>query len=214
MEAVRAAVIDGYSQLTRGGLEVGGVLFGRRDGETLHVAASLPISCQHAYGPTFTLSDSDLVGLAKSLKSSSARPGLRGLEPVGWYHSHTRSGLEFSEHDLEVHNRCFPEAWQVALVLRPEWMKPTRAAFFVRDAQGIPRQDPEFVVQPLAGIRRIIHAAPAAPPAAPPPAPAAAKGPPPAVELPLPSFAQSPIRAAGPSRRWWVWFAVAWSVAG
>ncbi len=38
--------------------------------------------------------------------------------------------------------------------------------------------------------------------------------PPPTVELPLPSFAQSPVRAAGPSRRWWVLFAVAWSVAG
>jgi proteasome lid subunit RPN8/RPN11 len=145
MEQVRAAVVDGYYRLVRGGLEVGGLLLGRRDGETLHVTASRPIPCQHAYGPTFTLSDSDLEGLEKLLEASSSEPGLTGLVPVGWYHSHTRSDLELSGRDLEVHNRWFPEVWQVALVLRPERMRPTRAAFYVPDAQGVLRQEPEFV---------------------------------------------------------------------
>ena len=140
MEEVRAAVIQGYFRLARGGLEVGGLLLGRRDGGTLHIAASRPIPCQHAYGPAFTLSDSDLAGLAKLLEASSSEPELKGLVPVGWYHSHTRSDLELSDRDLEVHNRWFPEAWQVALVLRPERARPTRAAFYVRDAQGLPRQ--------------------------------------------------------------------------
>ena len=31
MEAVRAAVVEGYYKLARGGVEVGGVLFGRRN---------------------------------------------------------------------------------------------------------------------------------------------------------------------------------------
>ncbi len=231
MEEVRAAVTHGYFSLARGGLEVGGLLLGRRDGGTLHIAASRPILCQHAYGPTFTLSDSDLAGLAKLLEASSREPELKGLVPVGWYHSHTRGDLELSDRDLEVHNRWFPEAWQVALVLRPERMRPTRAAFYVRDAQGLPRQEPEFVVEPLAVMRRTTRATPAVPrveprqeaPAPPgpaaappttPPAPVAAEGPPPAIELPLPSFAQNPVHAAGPSRRWWLLFALAWSVAG
>ena len=227
MEEVRAAVTHGYFSLARGGLEVGGLLLGRRDGGTLHIAASRPILCQHAYGPTFTLSDSDLAGLAKLLEASSREPELKGLVPVGWYHSHTRGDLELSDRDLEVHNRWFPEAWQVALVLRPDRMRPTRAAFYVRDAQGRPRQEPEFVVEPLAVMRRTIPATPTVPrveprqeapappePAAAPPAPVAAEGPPPAIELPLPSFAQSPVRAPGPSRRWWLLFALAWSVAG
>ena len=227
MEAVRAAVIDGYFKLVRGGLEVGGLLLGRREGETLHIAASRPIPCLHAYGPTFTLSDSDLAGLAKLLEASSRDPELKGLVPVGWYHSHTRSGLELSERDLEVHNRWFPEVWQVALVLRPERMRPTRAAFYVRDAQGLPRQEPEFAVEPLAGVRRTTLEAPAvqrveprqeAParpePATALPAPVAAEAPPPAFDLPLPSFAQAPARAPGPGRRWWLLFVMAWSVAG
>lgn len=226
MEEVRAAVTHGYFSLARGGLEVGGLLFGRRDGGTLRIEGSRPILCQHAYGPAFTLSDSDLAGLAQLLEESSRDPELRGLEPVGWYLSHARSGLELSDRDLEVHNRWFPEAWQVALVLRPERTTPTRAAFYVRDAQGPPRQLPEFVVEPRAGLRQTILATPAvphveprqeapAPPeqAAAPPAPVAAEGPPPAFELPIPSFLQGPAPAPGPGRRWWLLFSLAWSVA-
>jgi proteasome lid subunit RPN8/RPN11 len=227
MEAVRAAVIDGYFRLVRGGLEVGGLLLGRRDGETLHVAASLPIPCQYAYGPTFNLSASELAELSKMMEASSREPKLKGLVPVGWYHSHTRSDLELSKRDLEFHNRWFPEVWQVALVLRPEWKQPTRAAFYVRNAEGLLRQEPEFVVEPLAGLRRTNFATPAVPcveprqeayapaePATPPPAAVAAGAPRPTVELPLPPFTQSPVPAAGPSRRWWLLFALAWCVAG
>ena len=36
---------------------------------------------------------------------------------MGWYHSHTRSEIFLSDADLEIHNRYFPEPWQVALVL-------------------------------------------------------------------------------------------------
>jgi hypothetical protein len=39
MEEVRAAVIWGYVRLAHGGLEVGGLLLGRMDGGTLHIAA-------------------------------------------------------------------------------------------------------------------------------------------------------------------------------
>jgi len=227
MEEVRAAVVDGYLKLVRGGLEVGGLLLGRRDGETLHITASRPILCEYAHGATFTLSNRDLAGLAKLLETSANEPELKDSMPVGWYHSHTRSGLELSERDLEFHNRWFPGAWQVALVLRPEWNNPTRAAFHVRDADGLLRQTPEFVVKPFAGVRGAILETPAAlrveprqeAPAPPEPtvapsAPVTGGEPSPTVELPLPSFTQSPVPAAGPSRRWWLLFAVGWAVAG
>lgn len=216
MEEVRAAVVHGYFSLARVGLEVGGLLLGRRDGGTLHITAARPIFCEHAYGPTFALSDSDLAGLAKLLEAPSREPELRALVPVGWYRSHTRGGLELSDRDLEIHNRWFPEAWQVALVLRPERMRPTRAAFHVRDAQGLPRQAPEFVVEPLAGLHRVIIETPAVPRVEPrqeapaPPEPAVA---PPAVEVSLPAFLQSPAPTAAPRRWWWLLFALAWSVA-
>jgi len=43
------------------------------------VTASRPIACQHAYGPTFALSEGELAGLAKSLEASSSEPELKGL---------------------------------------------------------------------------------------------------------------------------------------
>jgi hypothetical protein len=53
---------------------------------------------------------------------------------VGWYHSHTRSEISLSVQDLEIHNRYFPEPWQVALEVRPHALQPMRAGFLFREA--------------------------------------------------------------------------------
>lgn len=149
VEAVRAAVVDGFYKLPRGGLEVGGVLFGQRSTTSVRIAASRPMACEHAFGPSFILSEKDEAGLKTLLDSAVNDPELNGLVPVGWYHSHTRSEISLSEQDLEVCERYFPEPWQVSLVLRPERMKPTRAQFFLRGAgQG------EFLLEPLRAQRR------------------------------------------------------------
>jgi proteasome lid subunit RPN8/RPN11/cell division protein FtsL len=149
VETVRAAVVEGFYKLARGGLEVGGVLFGQRSGDAVRIMASRPIACEHAFGPSFILSEKDAAGLKTLLDSAVNDAGLSGLVPVGWYHSHTRSELSLSEQDLKVYDRYFPEPWQVSLVLRPERLKPTRANFFVRGAsQG------EFLLEPPRTPRR------------------------------------------------------------
>jgi hypothetical protein len=107
------------------------------------------MACEHAFGPSFILSEKDEAGLKTLLDSAVDEADLSGLVPVGWYHSHTRSEISFSEQDLKVHERFFPEPWQVSLVLRPEKMKPTRAKFFLRGAgQG------EFLIEPLRTQRK------------------------------------------------------------
>ncbi len=144
VEAVRAAVVEGLHKLTRGGLEVGGVLFGQRIGNSVRIVASRPMACEHAFGPSFILSEKDEAGLKTLLDSAVDEADLSGLVPVGWYHSHTRSEISFSEQDLKVHERFFPEPWQISMILRPEKMRPTRAQFFLRGAgQG------EFLLEPL-----------------------------------------------------------------
>jgi proteasome lid subunit RPN8/RPN11 len=149
VETVRAAVVDGFYKLARGGLEVGGVLFGQRSGSSVRITASRPMACEHAFGPSFILSEKDEAGLKRLLDSAVDDPELSGLVPVGWYHSHTRSEISFSEQDLKVQERYFPAPWQVSLVLRPEKMKPTRARFFLRGAsQG------EFLLEPLRTPRK------------------------------------------------------------
>jgi proteasome lid subunit RPN8/RPN11 len=149
LDDIRLAVVDAFFSLPRGGAEIGGVLLGRQENGRVTITESVPLPCEHAFGPSFTLSPKDLAKLEAML------PGLRkvnGPQPVGWYHSHTRSELFLSDADQEIHKRFFPEAWQVALVLKPHTFQPTRAGFFFREEGGLIQGAAcyrEFALDPL-----------------------------------------------------------------
>ncbi|MGH9659324.1 MAG: hypothetical protein ACRD96_12325, partial [Bryobacteraceae bacterium] len=106
LEPIRRSVVDAFFAIPRGGLEVGGVLFGRRDGDTVRIEAYREVECEHAAGPGFTLSARDEARLAACLRDSP-------LQPVGWYRSRTRSPLGIGEADVATHDRHFPAPWQV-----------------------------------------------------------------------------------------------------
>jgi proteasome lid subunit RPN8/RPN11 len=187
LEEIRQAAVDAFFSLPHGGVEIGGVLFGRREGGGVRILAHRALACEHALGPSFTLSENDQARLRELLRD----PEAPGLEPVGWYHSHTRSEMVLSDRDLEIHDRWFPHPWQVALVVRPHALKPARAGLFVRAADGSMRAESsggEFVLQP-----------PAAAPATEPPAASAP-------EPPLPAFLTAP-----PPKRSWRW--LGWAAA-
>src|SRR5436190_13388655 len=134
LDDIRLAVVDAFFSLPRGGAEIGGVLLGRWERGRLTITEYAPLDCEHATGPSFVLSARDEARLSELL--SSAPSAFPGLEPVGWYHSHTRSEIFLSEADLEIHDRYFPESWQVALVMKPHTFQPTRAGIFFREAGG------------------------------------------------------------------------------
>jgi len=52
---------------------------------------------------------------------------------LGWYHTHPRMGVFFSQWDTWLHQNFFPEAWQVALVIEPH---QSIGGFFIRQADG------------------------------------------------------------------------------
>ena len=152
LEEIRLAVTDQFYALPRGGLEIGGVLFGLREGNELRIQDYRMIECEHLTGPSFLLSEKDRAGLARLLEESAKDEKLAGLAPVGWFHSHTRSGIFLSPQDLEIHETFFPEPQQIALVLRPANLDPTRAGYFFRGADGNMTSEcaQEFVVEPVA----------------------------------------------------------------
>lgn len=135
--------LDGFLSFPFGGLEVGGVLFGVREGDVVRVVTSRPVACEHSFGPGYTLSERDQEGL-RQLLEDGGDPGLAGLVPVGWYHSHTRGGLALSPSDRELHERYFGEPWQVAMVLLPRYSKPTRIGLFGRGPDGALPAAPGF----------------------------------------------------------------------
>ncbi len=151
LEQVRRAVLDGFYSLPRGGVEVGGVLYGTHENGLVRISAFRPLPCEHALGPTFVLSENDEAALADLLAGPRIGRGLEGLVPVGWYHSHTRSDVSLTQEDLALYDRYFPEPWQVALVLRPYRQDHTRAGFFLRESDGSIRSHSsyrEFTLSP------------------------------------------------------------------
>jgi proteasome lid subunit RPN8/RPN11 len=210
---IRVLVVDGLHRLSRGGIEVGGVLYGRRAGESLSIEAQHPIECEHARGPSFTLSENDLAGLEKML--GAAQSAAAGLEPLGWYHSHTRTGICLSEEDLKLYNRFFPHPWQVALVLHPEKLGPVTAGFFFREADGSLRAESSYQEFEVMAVKARAAAAPSAhrvatPVAtaaavsaartAPPPPPPAPVAPAPERKANLPMPGKTPGRAPAPEQ--------------
>jgi proteasome lid subunit RPN8/RPN11 len=176
LDDIRLAVVDAFFSLPRGGAEIGGVLLGKWDNGRLAITDYAALDCEHAFGPSFTLSPRDETRLTELLAASHGN----GLRPVGWYHSHTRSEIFLSDADQEIHRRFFPEPWQVALVLKPHTFHPTRAGFFFREgAGGIHAQASyqEFALAPLM-VKPAPSGAPVAVEPEPPPAPVPAEVPP------------------------------------
>ncbi len=151
MDRIRSAALDGLFRIARGGVEVGGVLFGDRNGRVIRIKAFRPLECEYVTGPSFVLSEKDRRNLKELLAGAASDPELAGMIALGWYHTHTRSEVFLSEGDIEIYDQFFPEPWQVSLIVRPERIKPTRAGFFLREKNGSIRRESsprEFILEP------------------------------------------------------------------
>jgi proteasome lid subunit RPN8/RPN11 len=152
LDQIREIAVEGYHRVPHGGVETGGVLFGTHGKKMVRIAAWRPIECEYAKGPSFLLSEKDQAALAGMLQSWGDAEDLAGLEPVGWYRSHTRSEILLADVDLTFFNRFFPQPWQVGLIVRPASFAPARAGFFFREPGGGIRTESsyrEFVMLPL-----------------------------------------------------------------
>jgi hypothetical protein len=145
IEEIRQEVSEGFQRLSRGGMEVGGLLYGSRDGRTVKIQAMRPIACEHARGPAFLLSDQDRAALAEQLQRDAEDPRLEGLMCVGWFLSHTRSEILLSESDQGIYTAFFSAPWQVTLVIRPGRGGSMRAGFFVREADGTVKSERSYL---------------------------------------------------------------------
>ncbi len=151
LDLIRVVATDAFFSIPHGGAEIGGVLCGTRKEGRVLILAARPLECEHAFGPTFTLSDVDHGRLRALLDEGCRDLRAEGMEPVGWYHSHTRSEIFLSAQDVEIHNRYFPSPSDVALVVRPHRTQPMRAGFFFRQAGGTMHADSTYGEFVLAG---------------------------------------------------------------
>ena len=84
IEEIRHEVAEGFQKLSRGGIEVGGLLFGVHEGQNVRVMAIRPVACEHAAGPAFRLSERDRDALQDQIRRSKDDARLDGLVCVGW----------------------------------------------------------------------------------------------------------------------------------
>jgi hypothetical protein len=136
IEEIRQVVADGFQRLQRGGIEVGGVLYGTREDRIVRILAMREIACEHARGPTFHLSENDRAALTAQLARDKEDMRLEGMLVVGWFLSHTRSDVTLQQSDLDTYSTFFPEPWQVTMVVHPGRAGAMRAGFFVREPDG------------------------------------------------------------------------------
>src|SRR3984957_11152249 len=68
MEEIRALACAELLQLSHGGDEVGGVLFGTRREDLIRILTWRPIACEHAQGEGLRLSYKDRMNLAVQLE--------------------------------------------------------------------------------------------------------------------------------------------------
>jgi proteasome lid subunit RPN8/RPN11 len=136
IEEIRQVVAEGFQKLSRGGIEVGGLLYGVHEGQTVRIMAIRPAACEHAGGPSFRLSERDRAALHEQIRQDQEDQRLDGLVCVGWYVSHTRTEISLSESDREIFSTFFAKPWQVTLVVRPSRGGNMRAGFFVWEPGG------------------------------------------------------------------------------
>ena len=132
--------------LPHGGLEVGGLLFGRvfPNGRTPHrveVVAERSIECAHASGPAFILSEEERAQIAAQLEQARRDVELSGLSVLGFWVSHSRGELALSLDDVELY-KLFPNSWQIILLLKPKLGEATRANFAFRSGGQVHGPNP------------------------------------------------------------------------
>jgi proteasome lid subunit RPN8/RPN11 len=135
LDTIRAEAVRGALQLRRGGVEVGGLLFGTRRRNRIRIVDHRPFQSEHASGPGFQLSENDHAALRRAIDGAADDEDLVGLELVGWYRSDSRTGPSLSSTDLQILERAFPAPLDVAVIVLPA--RAGETGFYFRDAAGV-----------------------------------------------------------------------------
>src|SRR3954452_7800264 len=80
VRGLRQLAIDGFVALPRRGIEVGGVLLGISHSEEVKLEGFEEVPCEHRYGPSYALSESDRAALRDLLAGwPAAKPPVVGF---------------------------------------------------------------------------------------------------------------------------------------
>ena len=141
-------IMKGFGSVPRRGAEVGGLLLGTAeniDGRiNITVQEFQPVACEHAGGPSFTLSEKDMQGFVSAVEEQR-----EGLQVVGQYRSHTREGLGMSNDDIHLMDQHLPGDGKILLLVKPFATRVSSAGIFFRESAEFLRTDASYLEFPF-----------------------------------------------------------------
>ena len=136
LDHIRRRATEQFLSIPRGGLEVGGLLYGSLEHEEILIIGFTELTVEYINGPSFKLSPQDEINLQQAL--TEQQPGTL----VGWWHSHTRSDTSLTDDDADVHSRFFGDRAPLALIIKPHKFDPAEIAVYIANANGVPGPAP------------------------------------------------------------------------
>lgn len=139
IDRLQLEVMRGFGAVPRRGAEIGGVLLGHSlEGEpaTVYIDDFEVVQCEYRNGPTFQLSETDLIQFDQVLErwKPEASPA---LYPVGFYRSTTRDELALTGDDLALFNSRYSASSSVILQIKPFATRVSVGGFFFREGDSI-----------------------------------------------------------------------------
>jgi hypothetical protein len=158
------AVREGFKALPRRGLETGGILIGTRKKKGGHVVVEIDdfeaIESEHAAGPSYLLSEADRNLLESRI--AAHRAGGKSQSVVGFYRSHTRSGLAMTVEDGYLFSNYFRDAADVLLLIKSNEAGLPSAGFIIKEEGRVLADTPYLQFPFAAGIAALPAAVAAA----------------------------------------------------
>jgi len=147
LDRLSAEAMRGFGAVPKRGAEVGGVLLGTiqagRDGQPaiVRIEDFEPVECDYQRGPSYLFTEDGKATFEDAVQRWQPDPS-RDAHAVGYYRSHTRDGMSLAPEDIQILGEFFPEAENVALLVKPYGTKVSEGGFFVRQNGVFPEATP------------------------------------------------------------------------
>jgi hypothetical protein len=147
LDRLSTEAMRGFGAVPKRGAEVGGVLLGTiepcRDGRPaiVRVEDFEPVECDYQRGPSYLFTEDGKTAFEDAVQRWQPDSS-RDTHAVGYYRSHTREGMSLAPEDIQILDEFFPEAENVALLVKPYGTKVSEGGFFVRQDGAFPEASP------------------------------------------------------------------------
>ena len=136
VEGIAAEVMKRFDAIPyRGrGAEVGGILLGRSEENEVIVDDFEPVPCDHRFGPSFRLSDSDRIRWRETVQSIRQR---ELFAIAGCYRTDTSQEFTVREDDRELFETELRQSGGVILLIKPSQSQPYETKLFLREEEQL-----------------------------------------------------------------------------